>query len=106
MPSDLRHTLALMLISAAYADGRIHPREEKIIRLGLGTDVYRSALAAYESADAQRREEMQAEVAEQLRERQAREKALVLLKRLFMSDGRYDPAENQWMREVWRQLSG
>ena len=74
MSSDLRHTLALLLISAAYADGRIHPREEKLIRLGLGTDVYQSALAAYEAADADRRGEMQEEVAAQLRDRQARKK--------------------------------
>lgn len=106
MSEDIRHTLALMLISAAYADGKIHPREEKIIRLGLGTDSYKAALAAYENADEEQRENMQKEVASKLQDRSAREKALGLLRRLFMADGNYAPAENQWMRDVWRQLSG
>lgn len=106
MSSEIQHSLALLLISAASADGGIHPREEKIIRLGVGTEQYRIALAAYQGASREEREEMKGKVKMQLGERAAREKALALLKRIFMADGGYDPAESQWMREVWRELSG
>lgn len=106
MPADLRRILALMLISAASADGLIHPREEKIIRLGLGTDAYRAALEEYQAADEEARANMQDELASHLQDRHSKEKALNLLKQIFLSDGSYDPGEGQWMREVWKKIKG
>ncbi len=100
----LRRILALLLISAASADEVIHPREEKMIRLGVGSEVYLAALREYQQADADHREALQAEIKSALAAPKAREKALKLLKRLFFADGRYGTEEAQWMETVWAQI--
>jgi|GEM_PF-3949665 len=104
MQDDLRRKLAHLLISAADADGVIHPREEKIIRMGLGSDVYREALAGYQDASPEQRNVLLTEIKSSLQEASAKEKALKLIKRIFLADGRYDQDENAWMKTVWNQL--
>lgn len=104
MQDDLRRLIAHLLISASDADGKIHPREEKIIRLGLGSDVYHQALEVYRTADKEERASIMKEVGTVLQDKQSKEKALLLLKRIFLADGRYDPKEHLWMKEVWDQF--
>ena len=105
MQDDQRRLLALLLVSAADADQHIHPREEKIIRMGLGTEVYRSALEEYRNADAAGRAQFQSEISALLEDEFAKERALDLLKRIFLADGRYDRAEADWMKKVWDRLT-
>ncbi len=105
MQDDIRRLLALLLISAANADEYIHPREEKIIRITLGSQVYASALQEYKDADEAGKDALQKELSEINWDRKSREQALSLLKRIFMADGKYDPSEGSWMKKVWEKIS-
>lgn len=105
MQDDLRRLIALLLISAANADGIIHPREEKLIRVVLGSQVYLSALQEYRAADTEGKAKLQKELSEINWDRKSKEQALALLKRIFLADGRYDPSEGGWMKNVWDSIS-
>ena len=106
MEDPYRRLTALLLISAADADGFIHPREEKIIRLGLGTPVYRAALEEYQAADPKARLFLEKEIKSLFEDDEAKSRALDLLRSIFLADGRYDPEEGHWMKTVWRRLTG
>ena len=105
MQGDVRRLIALLLISAANADEHIHPREEKVIRVVLGSQVYASALKEYQAADQAGRAQLQQELTSIRWDRKSKKDALALLKRIFLADGKYDPNERSWMREVWDQIS-
>lgn len=97
-----RRLLALLLISAAWSDGHLHRKEAKLIRMGLGKEAFAAALVEYETTDQEGKAALLEEVRGSLQSRQAREKAMQLLKQLFFADGVYSPEETKWIQEVWR----
>ncbi len=105
MQDDVLRLIALLLISAANADGYIHPREEKVIRMELGSQTYLNALEEYQKADSAGRLALSQEVAQIEWNTSAKEQILSLLKKIFLADGQYDPEEGSWMKKVWDKIT-
>lgn len=105
MQDDVIRLIALLLISAANADGHIHPREEKVIRMELGSPAYLAALKEYQNADAPGKKALSEEIAQIEWTPSAREQILSLLKKIFLADGQYAPEEGSWMKKVWDKIT-